>query len=63
MTIHSSKGLENDNVIIILETPYNINTEEFRNKLFVGITRAKKNVYIYMKKGFSGETYIRNLIS
>lgn len=63
MTIHSSKGLENDNVIIILETPYNINKEEFRNKLFVGITRAKKNVYIYMKKGFSGETYIRNLIS
>lgn len=52
MTIHSSKVLENDNVIIILETPYNINTEEFRNKLFVGITRAKKMFIFIWKKVF-----------
>lgn len=63
MTIHSSKGLENDNVIIFLETPFDINTEEFKNKLFVGITRAKKNVFIYMDKSFSGKAYINNLIS
>lgn len=62
MTIHSSKGLESNDVVIILETPYNINNEEFKNKLFVAITRAKKNVYIYMKESFSGKLYINNLL-
>ena len=62
MTIHSSKGLESNDVVIILETPYNINNEEFKNKLFVAITRAKKNVYIYMKENFSGKLYINNLL-
>lgn len=62
MTIHSSKGLESNNVVIILETQYNINNEEFKNKLFVAITRAKKNVYIYMKESFSGKLYINNLL-
>mgnify|MGYP003307124383 CR=1 FL=1 len=33
MTIHSSKGLESNDVVIILETPYNINNEEFKNKM------------------------------
>ena len=63
MTIHSSKGLESNDVIIVLENPYNINTEEFKNKLFVAITRAKKNVYIYMTESFSGKKYIEKLIS
>ena len=62
MTIHSSKGLESNDIVIILETPYNINNEEFKNKLFVAITRAKKNVYIYMKESFSGKLYINNLL-
>ena len=62
MTIHSSKGLESNDVVIILETPYNINNEEFKNKLFVAITRAKKNVYIYMKESFSGKLYINDLL-
>ena len=47
MTIHTSKGLENDNVIIYLtstrDRPF---SEEFKNKLFVAITRAKNSVYI-----------------
>lgn len=62
MTIHSSKGLESNDVVIVLETPYNINNEEFKNKLFVAITRAKNNVYIYMKDSFSGKLYINNLL-
>ena len=45
MTIHSSKGLEANNIVIVLES-WKID-EEFKNKLFVAITRARKNVYIY----------------
>ena len=62
MTIHSSKGLESNDVIIVLETPYSVYNEEFRNKLFVAITRAKKNVYIYMQDNFSGKQYIESLL-
>lgn len=46
MTIHASKGLEADNIIVILDNPYNKINEEFKNKLFVAITRARKNAYI-----------------
>ena len=61
MTIHSSKGLENDNVVIYLNSTFPIN-ESFKNKLFVAITRAKKNVYIYYENCFSGVNYIKNLL-
>lgn len=61
MTIHSSKGLENDNVIIYLSSSFKIDNT-FKNKLFVAITRAKKNVFIYYEPCFSGIEYINNLI-
>ena len=48
------------NVAFIAHALGIINNEEFKNKLFVAITRAKKNVYIYMKESFSGKLYINN---
>ena len=60
MTIHSSKGLEANNIIIVLES-WKID-EEFKNKLFVAITRAKENVYIYYTERFAGKAFIINLL-
>lgn len=62
MTIHSSKGLENDNVIIILDNKYNKINDEFKNKLFVAITRAKDNVYILSKDNEDISGFITNLL-
>ena len=62
MTIHSSKGLENDNVIIILDNKYNKINDEFKNKLFVAITRAKDNVYILSKDNEDISRFITNLL-
>lgn len=62
MTIHSSKGLENDNVIIILDSPYNKINDEFKNKLFVAITRARNNVYILSKNNETVSNFIKILL-
>lgn len=62
MTIHSSKGLENDNVIIILDNKYNKINDEFKNKLFVAITRAKNNVYILCENNNEISEFINNLL-
>ncbi len=62
MTIHSSKGLENDNVIIILDNKYNTINDEFKNKLFVAITRAKNNVYILCENNNEIFEFINNLL-
>lgn len=62
MTIHSSKGLENDNVIIILDNKYNKVNDEFKNKLFVAITRAKDNVYILCENNNEISEFISNLL-
>ena len=45
-TIHKSKGREFDNVYILLNKVSTKNDEE-RRKLYVGMTRAKKNLYIH----------------
>ncbi len=62
MTIHSSKGLENKNVIIYLSNTYKID-EIFKNKLFVAITRAKNNVFIYCEGLPNVKNYIINLLN
>ena len=61
MTIHSSKGLENDNIIIYLNSTFNID-DNFKRKLFVAITRARSNVFVYYEDSFSGKNYVNNLI-
>lgn len=51
MTIHLSKGLENNNVIICLENRFQFDLE-YKNKLFVAITRAIDNVYLFPTSQF-----------
>ncbi len=63
MTIHSSKGLESDNVVIILDNSYNKINNEFKNKLFVAITRARNNVYILSKNNDGVLQFINNLLN
>ena len=62
MTIHTSKGLEADNVIIILDNEYGKINDVFKNLLFVAITRAKKNVYIISKNNEKIKNYITKII-
>lgn len=59
MTLHGSKGLEFDNVIIIDVNeniiPYKMSTsdeqlEEERRMLYVGMTRAKKKLHLFYSK-------------
>lgn len=63
MTIHTSKGLESNNVIIFLTNAYDKpSSEEFKNKLFVAITRAKEKVYIIANTNMHVSDYIDNLL-
>lgn len=45
-TIHKSKGREFDNVYLMLNN-YDCSTDEKKRALYVGITRAKKSLYIH----------------
>ena len=45
-TIHKSKGWEFDNVVILLSNYY-LNTDEAKRLLYVGMTRAEKNLSIH----------------
>ena len=62
MTIHSSKGLENDNAVIVLDNQYNKVNDEFKNKLFVAITRARKKAYILSKNNSEVMAFLNNLL-
>ena len=48
-TIHSSKGLEYDTVILygVAGNMFKLDDEENKNLLYVGITRAKHNLYMF----------------
>lgn len=61
LTLHNSKGLEYDNVIVVLTNNFNLKKTYFhdffaspkspdfyleRNLLYVAVTRAKKNLYV-----------------
>lgn len=45
-TIHKSKGREFDTIYIMLRDSHAV-TDEEKRKLYVGMTRAKKNLFIY----------------
>ena len=69
MTLHTSKGLEFDNVFLVgltegifpsarsLEERKKDALEEERRLCFVGITRAKKNLYLTESEGFGVKGY------
>lgn len=46
MTIHSSKGLEAENVFVVFTQPPLKYDDEYKRKLFVAFSRAKNNLYI-----------------
>ena len=46
MTIHASKGLEADYVFLILDNPPFKFDDEYKRKMFVGMTRAKNHLFI-----------------
>lgn len=52
-TIHSSKGLEYDNVILIGVggDSFPLTSEDNMNVYYVGITRAKTNLWVYKSRG------------
>ncbi|KMQ49650.1 ATP-dependent DNA helicase RecQ [Chitinispirillum alkaliphilum] len=45
-TIHKAKGKEFDNLFLMLEK-FNLSTAESKRQLYVAMTRAKQNLYIY----------------
>lgn len=69
MTVHTAKGLEFDHVFLVgltegifpsarsLEERKNDALEEERRLCFVGITRAKKNLYLTESEGFGVKGY------
>lgn len=49
-TIHKAKGREFDEVIMLLDH-VSPDTDESKRKLYVGMTRAKKDLYVYYNDG------------
>lgn len=49
-TVHKSKGREFDSVYMLLDN-FTCNTDEKRRELYVGITRARSNLYIHCNNG------------
>lgn len=50
-TIHKAKGHEFDNVYMLIDGIYK-ESDEILRRYYVGITRAKKNLYIHTNKHF-----------
>jgi len=46
-TIHKAKGHEFDNVFMLLNSAF-YNRDEEKRKVYVGLTRAKKNLYVHV---------------
>lgn len=60
-TIHKSKGHEFDDVFILLDNPNMIDDERSRS-IYVGLTRAKNNLYIAEQGNFFGN-HLRDMIN
>lgn len=54
MTLHSSKGLEFDQVILLAKD-FSLNNQENKNLHYVGITRAKEKMIIIFEKNYSNK--------
>ncbi len=58
MTIHASKGLEADYVFLILDHPPFKFDNEYKRKMFVGMTRAKSRLFITPFNSKYYDTYL-----
>jgi ATP-dependent DNA helicase RecQ len=59
-TIHKAKGKEFDNVFIMLDN-FNPATDEAKRKLYVAMTRAKRNLTIHLNGNYLDNTNAENL--
>ena len=59
-TIHKSKGREFENVWLLLNHT-NLRTDEERRKIYVGMTRAKDNLYIHCNNGIFDQYKIQDV--
>lgn len=59
-TIHKAKGKEFDNVFLMLNN-FNLSTDESRRQLYVGLTRAKKNLTIHLNSSFLDDIRVEEL--
>ncbi len=58
-TIHKAKGREFDNVYMLLDNSFN-NTDENKRKAYVGMTRAKNNLYIHYNTAYLDKFNVEN---
>ncbi|PZR21120.1 MAG: RecQ family ATP-dependent DNA helicase, partial [Flavobacterium psychrophilum] len=59
-TIHKAKGKEFDNVFLLLEN-FNPFTDEAKRQLYVAMTRAKRNLNIYLNSNYLNGFVSKNL--
>jgi ATP-dependent DNA helicase RecQ len=59
-TLHKAKGKEFDNVFIMLEN-FDVSKSEYKRLLYVGMTRAKKNLSIHLNGIFLDGIEVDNL--
>ena len=60
-TIHKAKGREFDNVYIMLSSSSKM-TEEYKRKIYVGITRAKKALFVHYNNELFSRVQAENII-
>ncbi|HEY8388425.1 MAG TPA: 3'-5' exonuclease, partial [Parasegetibacter sp.] len=60
-TIHKAKGKEFDNVFVLLENGL-VNSDEEKRKIYVGITRAKNNLYVHTDSPVFDSVSAENLV-
>lgn len=58
-TIHKAKGREFDTVYMLLDNSFN-NTDENKRKIYVGMTRAKNNLYIHYNSTYFDKFKVDN---
>ncbi len=59
-TIHKAKGKEFDNVFLLLEN-YNPSTDEAKRRLYVAMTRAKRNLTVHLNSNYLDSLTADNL--
>lgn len=62
LTMHSAKGLECKNVLVILTPEREIN-DDVRRLNFVSFTRAQENLYLYIDPEYQLKNEIENILS
>lgn len=62
ITIHASKGLQCANVLLVVEEEFRNIDEEYKRKIFVGMTRAVENLYITISQNAKIKKQLETII-